>query len=132
MKDEHIQGSRTELPPHTKPDQWGNPVNWCERCALEAQTHDATGVPPEGRPARPTENPLHKHGDYCKCGGHYIIGNDAQRYMCDSCGDICAGSTGAPEQEDREKLWSLFAMKGGWVEPSAFADDVLAALRGTT
>ncbi len=40
-----------------------------------------------------------------------------------------SGSTGAPEQEDRERLWTLFAMKGGWVEPSAFADDVLNALR---
>ncbi len=44
-----------------------------------------------------------------------------------------SGSTGAPtgnsvEQEDREKLWTLFAMKGGWVEPSAFADDVLKTL----
>ena len=39
-----------------------------------------------------------------------------------------SGSTGAPEQEDREKLWTLFAMKAGWVEPSAFADDVLKAL----
>jgi hypothetical protein len=39
-----------------------------------------------------------------------------------------SGSTGAPEQEDREKLWALFAMKAGWVEPSAFADDVLKAL----
>ena len=39
-----------------------------------------------------------------------------------------AGSTGAHEQEYREKLWTLFAMKAGWVEPSAFADDVLKAL----
>jgi hypothetical protein len=28
----------------------------------------------------------------------------------------------------REALYSLFAMRGGWVEPKAFADDVLDAL----
>lgn len=39
-----LQGDKVSLPPHTKPEQRGNPLEWCERCQLEAKAHEKTSV----------------------------------------------------------------------------------------
>lgn len=39
MSAENMQGEKVSLPPHTKPEQRGNPLEWCERCQLEAKLH---------------------------------------------------------------------------------------------